>query len=232
MENQSRLVAEKKYGILALPVSVDLIDASLLNEAVHKAEAYEVVMLNDMLPDTPSECYNALKRIKEHGYKTPSCLYSQTHTGSLCNLHFLWKTNDPVDPESQARVIEQIQNQLPQFHTRAMKREFVNAASKLSVSPMHARYLYSIVADDAGAATSKAVKVIDQRVMQFVELEDETIIMDLRAVHDRHSKFDAFFEAAKAVINDDSLVETAVDERRHNLVTHLATAISAADLYR
>lgn len=96
---------------------------------------------------------------------------------------------------------------------------------------MHARYLYGIATDDASAPANSQIAVIDQRLMDYVKLEDDAIVMDLRHIHrEGESHFAMFFDAAKQLI--ENTVGAAVDERRHDPVAHTAVAMSAADLYR
>ena len=220
----------KNFGLLSLPVSKNLVDTLLWSDEIRQAGLYQPVLINDMLPSDPMQRHQALRRIKEHGYMTPTCLFSQTHTGSVVNMHFLWKTEETVDQTKQAQAIQIVQDKLPQYHTRAMRQDFLLACSKLSVNPMHAQNLYAIATDDSSASTNAATAAIDQRVMDFVQLEDPDIIMDLRTVNEVSSKFDEFFEKTKEVIEE--TIGHAVDERRHDVVTHLATATSAAALYR
>ena len=70
-------------------------------------------------------------------------------------------------------------------------------------------------------------KEIDQRVKDFFDMEDIDIIPDLR-VHNsgRQSSYDTFWTACDQVLNDE-----IVDDRRHDLVTHLASVVSVHNLW-
>ena len=52
----------------------------------------------------------------------------------------------------------------------------------------------------------------------------------MKKFNKRPACFDAFFEATEKYIEQQ--VQTAVDDRRHDQVVHLATAMSVADLHR
>ena len=70
---------------------------------------------------------------------------------------------------------------------------------------------------------------MDKRVLEYVNTEDPDIVLDLRKLNSRPAVYDPFFEKAAAFIA--SQIETAVDDRRHGTVTHLAMAMSAEDLH-
>ncbi len=63
----------------------------------------------------------------------------------------------------------------------------------------------------------------------IIDTQDPTIVDDLRYHNPgRPPKYQKFWEECKKFLNDE--VETAVDERRHGQLTHLAKAISVNDL--
>ena len=63
----------------------------------------------------------------------------------------------------------------------------------------------------------------------MIEMEDADIVMDLRAHNEgRRGQYDIFWSECQKFLQES--VGTAVDDRRHCLVTHLAQAISARDL--
>jgi len=72
---------------------------------------------------------------------------------------------------------------------------------------------------------------IDTRVKQFLQMEpdDPQTVFDLREVQcpEKKTKYEIFWAEAEKFINED--IGTAVDDRRHCQVTHLARAISVHD---
>ena len=59
-------------------------------------------------------------------------------------------------------------------------------------------------------------------------MEDSDIITDLRSLNtNESSKYDIFWEECKKFLAED--ISTAVDDRRHGQITHLARAISVRD---
>ena len=73
---------------------------------------------------------------------------------------------------------------------------------------------------------------VDSRIKLFIDLEDPTIITDLRTLNSssERTKYDRFWEECDAVLNEE--VDTDVDDRRHSEVTHLASALSVRDFSR
>ena len=89
--------------------------------------------------------------------------------------------------------------------------------------------MYRQLTGDTSAASCESEKDIDERLRQALDLEDPDIVVDLRH-HNKgqSSKYDKFWEACEQYIH--STVETAVDDRRHDRISHLAVALSVNDL--
>lgn len=64
-----------------------------------------------------------------------------------------------------------------------------------------------------------------------MEAEDPQTIIDLHEARttDGHRKFQVFWDEASKFISED--IGTAIDDRRHSTVTHIAKAISLRDLH-
>ena len=74
-------------------------------------------------------------------------------------------------------------------------------------------------------------ETIDDRIALAFEMEDPDIILDLREHnHGEKIQFDDYFKVAQSYIENN--VEMAPDDRRHNTICHLASAISLSDLHR
>ena len=87
--------------------------------------------------------------------------------------------------------------------------------------------LYQELTNDASAPTYLHKAEIDERMRMILEMEDADIMLDLRHLNTgRKSQYDVFW--SKKFLEES--VGTAVDDRRHGEVTHLAKAISVRDL--
>ena len=225
-------VSQRTCGIAKLPKCVDT-HHSLANihDALVSKPLYTILELNPLLPQDRKEKYETMKRLKETGLPWHCCVYSQTHTGSIENMHFIWKLEELTDPQLQAGVIEEVHRRLPVYHSKAVRDRFRLAANKLSIKPMHSRYLYKLATSDANASANEKIGEIDQRVMEYINYQDEDVVMDLRSIHQSGpSHYNRFFSVAAQVI--ENTVGSAVDDRRHGDTPHLAAALSATDLHR
>ena len=88
-----------------------------------------------------------------------------------------------------------------------------------------------LTGDVSAAETTNEAKV-NERVRLALELGDPEITIDLREHKDKKSsKYDVFWKTAAQFLAEKAAdAVTAVDERRHDTVVHLATAISVNDL--
>lgn len=97
------------------------------------------------------------------------------------------------------------------------------------MKPVILRALYLELTNDASAPTNLHEAEIDKRMKMILEMEDADIVLDLRHLNTgRKSQYDVFWRECKKFL--DKSVGTAVDDRRHGEVTHLAKAISVRDL--
>lgn len=228
---------DDRYTLIILPTrstfpsTDDLINniTSLLDDTTE----YTPIPITDMLPPDRKARYKFLCKIKQEGVgRQQVCLYSVSFGSHMETCHFLWNVDPehPTDHEQKMNTVTRsIDADLPVYHSSSLKRSFKIAADSLNIAPMKARALYKIATNDATASKTN-LAAIDIRVMQYCSLEDEDIMLDLRALNHRPRSFDNFFDSAAAFI--EGQIETAVDDRRHDRVTHLAQAMSAADLYR
>lgn len=82
---------------------------------------------------------------------------------------------------------------------------------------------------DSSSSETISQKELDNRIKQMIEMEDPDIVADLRHINTgSKSKYDHFWEECSKFLEQQ--VGTAVDDRRHSDVTHIATAISVRDL--
>ena len=99
-----------------------------------------------------------------------------------------------------------------------------------SVKKSVMRHLYKDLVGDSSAAETTSQADIDSWVSAFFDLEEPDLVFDLREIilySGNGSKFDLFWAKAKEFLEED--VGTAVDDRRHNDVVHLAKAVSVRD---
>lgn len=223
--------ATPDFELVLLPSNkpCDGLFSSIIKD-LDRSSNYEFVLINSHLPSDRKLRHQSLKLLRADGIGRPATLYSCTNRGSRENLHFMWLVPDDLEPTEQAMAIERLKLEVPKFHNRYVKDMFVKQASKLHVNPSHARILYHLATEDASAPVNAATARVDNAVMQYIKTEDPEIVMDLRSLRQNPTYYDEFFDAAAVIIENH--VGTAVDDRRHGAVVHMAAAMSAAHLYR
>ena len=152
---------------------------------------------------------------------------------SVGNLHWIWHSKADIDSalQSSQPLIEQPKEDIPQYHTRALKRVMyekfglVTLLTKKSVL----RHLYKDLVGDCSASANLSESEIDERVATLFELEEPSLVYDLREHSSgRQSKFDVFWQTGKEYLEED--IGTAMDDQRQSTVLHIAKAISVRDL--
>ncbi|CAG8612740.1 7401_t:CDS:2, partial [Scutellospora calospora] len=123
------------------------------------------------------------------------------------------EANEEEIIKENRRIINKLQEDAPHYHTRAMRINYLRTCDLLlpKAKSSSLRTIYRMLTSDVSAAETTDQTKIDERIKIALDLRDPEIAVDLR-------------KAADAI--------TAVDERRHDLIMHLATAISVNDLLR
>lgn len=207
-----------------------------LNDHLGSLDYYHPVCVDEY---TPSDRRNRRYYIDNlHMGLTYKCVFLRIARGSNLGTHnFLWRipisSKDEEYLTKNPEIIMKITKDLPLYHTRAMRREFVQKAALIHKLPSHsARQIYKHLTNDQSASRSSEEAAVDSRAAEAFLLGDPDILVDLREHNGnkKSSKYDTFFLKTKEHI--ESVIEEAVDDRRHDKLTHLATAISVPDLLR
>lgn len=169
------------------------------------------------------------------GLRFPCVLLIYSPGSNIGNLHFIWKVPEECDAatvfERSQPVIENVRFVIPQYHTRAMRAALFEKFGRISpcTKPSALRYFYRELTGDQCSASTTQEAEVDKRINQIIDMEDPSVLPDLRALNTGHTtNFKCFWEECGKFINED--VGVAVDDRRHGEITHLAKAISVRDL--
>ena len=89
---------------------------------IRETNAYEVVLLDEYLPQNKYERYNFIQNLQ---LDSTIMLYRYYHGNYLGTLNFIWRI--PLDPNErsdnlQAKIIIEIQEKLPHYFTRGMRK--------------------------------------------------------------------------------------------------------------
>ena len=164
-----------------------------------------------------------------------------TYTGGYETLDFAWRVPNSYDDamllSENIKVREKLSSQIPIYHSRAMKREFVQSFGTVTnCKPSFLRKAYQYLTGDASSSRTTSEEERDKRVAEMLELQDPDLVADLRFDNKgQPEKYSEFLQECQNYIAEK--VETAVDDRRHDIVqdgdpvVHLAAALSARDLH-
>ena len=153
--------------------------------------------------------------------------------GSNTSITYLWKLPENVtDNElmtSSTRIVQNLKQNLYEFHTRQMRKDFIHKFTNLGgvkIPPHIMRAIYAELTLDASADQNPE---IDQRARMAILGEDPDLIIDMRHLNKGRpdDTFTVFFEQLEKEVQ----AVMAADERRHN-VEHIAHYISVPDLIK
>jgi len=158
----------------------------------------------------------------------PVDLYKYCPGGSVVSIVFVAKISE-TRSSSEAlvepiRVVSQIENQLPEFHTRAQKRYFKQKLHNIaSIRPSVVDFIYKELAMDATQVSHHET----QERLNLISLGETGLVGDLRELNAGRpsDRFDIFFEKLIEVVES----VTAVDDRRHGEM-HLSRWINIEEL--
>ena len=207
-----------------------------LEKALLEADDFQPICLNDFTPSISWQKYNFMKNLV-----VPCRSIKYTYSSGMSNLSFIWKVpsncNEATLLSRNIQIRERLTPDLSKYHSRAMKREFIQSFGTVTnCKPAFLRKAYQVLTGDSSSAHTLAEKEVDERVAEILEMQDPELISDLRVNNEgRPEKYEAFLQECQNFIN--VAVETAVDDRRHGevhngeTVVHLATALSVPDLH-
>ena len=171
----------------------------------------------------------------ENGISVPVMIYTYTPGGSVINQVFVWRVPDSFAIQASLsvnqKVISKLNNEMPIYHTRAMRQEFVNHFGHFmqGAKPYELRTIYQELTKDCSASRTLDEQHIDQRISEALALEDDDVLVDLRHQNEgRAAQYDVFWTKCNEFIAECS----AVHDRRHgdSEISYMATAISVRDM--
>lgn len=149
--------------------------------------------------------------------------------GGSLSQHFIWKVPENFSVKdaltTNQQVIDKLKSTLPVYHTRAMRREFINAYGCVTANtkPYIFRSIYKSLTGDTSSSDTTDEAAIDQRLKEAIESEDIDLIIDLREANEgRVGKYNTFWSKCNEYLQECS----AVPDRRHGEVCFMAKAIS------
>lgn len=185
--------------------------------AIQGSTNYSKLCVSDYSPLDRRHKYVFMREL-ENGLSVPIFLFTYTHGSNVGNYHFIWHALPHLEEASHTenlRIIQEIREQIPVYHTRAMKREFCELFGSISPQsrPYLLRNIYHTLTHDCSAPSSLSESEIDQRVRGTRLAEDLDIIIDLRQVNSSgRDRFSVFWSKCSEYLSSC----TTVHERRHD----------------
>lgn len=133
-----------------LPLSDGVVEPILkpIDDLLVEKPVYTHFSLADLVPADPVKRHRFILTLESTGLSFSSILLIYLPGGNVCNLHFLWKVPEHGEIgdyiEQSQPVIEAIKQDIPVYHTRAMKASVFKKFGRVSpqVKPSVLRYFY------------------------------------------------------------------------------------------
>ena len=209
-------------------------EESQLQSILHQAGEWKPVHYSDSAvfgeAVTPRRRYRFLQSFQ---MSYPVAVYRYSVGGSVGTIVLLWKLPLGIsvsDCTSRCNsVVEDLKPQIPQYHTRQMRRTFADQCSNVTrITPSVRRYMYSFLSGDNSSSTNTVTRDVDYRMRLVVLGELPEVGADLRHMcTGRPNRYDTFLGILQELVRD----VTAEDERRHG-IAHMSHFISQRDLHK
>ena len=196
------------------------------NDLFHEIQTrpcYDPIFLNNLIGD------DATKEARYHYVST--LLKNGLPGGSWRTCVFFWKVpNDGTDRQLSDRVATVLKQDMPMFHTRALKAEFRSRFGNVAkITPAIRRAIYRSLTDDSSANDNAISNALDIRMAVAINSEDPDPAVDLREMNEgRPEKYEVFWEALGSYLEE----HMAAQERRHGDVGYMPVGISVPDLIK
>ncbi|GBC32615.2 hypothetical protein GLOIN_2v1880501 [Rhizophagus irregularis DAOM 181602=DAOM 197198] len=212
-------------------------DPSIKQQRSNNLPPWKPVDLEEYLPNDPVQRMRYIQGLP-HAFSFKIGEYRFSSGNNAFNAISIWKVDEHVNEDliiqENTRIVMELQADAPRYHTRAMRINYLRTCDLLlpKAKPSALRTIYRMLTGDISAAENAIEAKVDERVRLALELGDPEITIDLREHNDgQPGKYNDFWKiTAQFLAGKAADTVTAVDERRHDTVVHLATAISVNDL--
>ncbi len=198
-----------------------------LKRVIQEKEMYEPILINEYLPENPSTRHEFISNL---AFPFTVEKYSYHPGSNIDMLHYLWKAYDDDKEGRSNQVTSKLEKEMPVYHTREMRRQFHKRFGLVAkASPAVLTDMYQFLTGDGSAPPTKISKAVRQRLLLLLDSQDPNLIFDMRHQNEgRPVYFKEFYDETIALIEEKEW--QAVDDRRHGRITHMAVAMSVADL--
>ncbi|XP_071947398.1 uncharacterized protein [Antedon mediterranea] len=234
-DNQSMMVVKESETINIMEkTETEIEEYKYIVQELMERECWDCLFLNDYSPVDRKKRYRFFSDLK----LPMRCLLISESSGSqtlyfACKIDEIMSSDDVINRAHD--VCKHVRATVPKYHSRSMKREFVQSFG-LVANKAVLRSAYRSLTGDCSSSETLDEAEVDRRLEQVLDEQDPELLWDRRHCNPgRPLEYDTFLNKCRETIN--AGIETAVDDRRHDqvseneVITHLATAVSVRDLY-
>ncbi|CAB5180640.1 unnamed protein product [Rhizophagus irregularis] len=233
--DQATMIKVHKCNIWVTPI--DKTKYYRLEQLLSNLPPWKPVDIEEYLPNDPVQRMRYIQGLS-HAFSFKIGEYRFSSGNNAFNAISIWKVDEHVNEDliiqENTRIVMELQADAPRYHTRAMRINYLRTCDLLlpKVKPSALRTIYRMLTGDISAAENAIEAKVDECVRLALELGDPEITIDLREHNNgQPGKYNDFWKiTAQFLAGKAADTVTAVDERRHDTVVHLATAISVNDL--
>ena len=136
IHHDTPVVASDDLAISLLKVTNDFpIILNPVCEALKQTDCYDTISVRDFAPVDRRERYAYIRQL-ERGLSVRCVMITRSFGSNIGNYRFIWKIPEHVTLENalteNQRVVSKILQDLPMYHTRCMRREFVSKFGRIS----------------------------------------------------------------------------------------------------
>ena len=203
-----------------------------LSEKVNEMDMFQPLLVDDDFFEKSITPRHRLYLFSILALEDPVQMIKYDAGGGCTVMYFVQKIPGNMTDDEKAsaalRMVERIKDEVPIYHTRAMRKIFnknLESINSCNIQPHIRRHIYRELTGDASREISSAE--IDHRLQLAIETNDPDLIIDLRHLNEGRpgNTFDVFFLELERVVEE----ITAADERRHG-ISHMSEFLSVKDL--
>ena len=202
----------------------------LLENKLQELELFESLYLGMFQSES---CYKRRHWFSNLQLKCPVAMMTRQYGGNIGNINIMCNaTENEVNSETlMARVVLKANQNFPEYHTRQMRKDFIQTYRQLVKSSKCVLHdIYQESSGDTNALLKENERLMQERIAKFILTSDDPeIIIDLRKTNGRkeQSNFNEFWDKINKLFEE---YQTVVYERRRGTYHYLTFAIIIKEL--
>ena len=165
-------------------------------DELQKKGNYEPIFVRDFAPIDRQKRYMYIKQL-EKGLPVRCVMVTKSFGSSIGNYHYIWKIPPRVTLENalaeNQQVVRSILDELPKYHTRCMRREFMNKFGLISPStkPFVLREIYKELTSECLSYHTRTLNFIRTCTHIFTHIYTDSLTNTHMHIHSpqTHSRY-------------------------------------------